>query len=207
MVNILDLIGSSLDSGVVSKLDQEVGVGDKEKTASAVDSISKVILAGINKNAKSPEGLQSLNRALEKDHNGDVFNDVVGNLLQRDAKQAQGNERALNGAGILRHVLGSNESNVFESLAKANNIDKNKLMSLAVKVAPFIMGALGKAKKEEGLDTGGIGSLLGGVMSSLTGQDSSQGSFLNSILDQDGDGSVVDDVTGMGKKLLGGLFK
>ncbi|MBY5959449.1 DUF937 domain-containing protein [Membranicola marinus] len=207
MANILDLIGSSLDSEVVSKLDQEVGVGDQEKTASALDSISKVILAGINKNARSPEGLQSLNRALEKDHNGEVFNDVAGNLLQRDANRAQGNERTLNGAGILRHVLGSNESSVFESLANANNMDKNKLMSLAVKIAPFVMGALGKAKNEEGLDTGGIGALLGGVMNSISGQDANQGSFLNSILDQDGDGSIVDDVAGMGKKLFGGLFK
>src|SRR5680860_885588 len=106
-MDILDLLGNSLDSSVVSKLDQEVGIGDKDKTASALDSISKVILAGVNRNAKSPEGLQSLNRALEKDHSGDVFNDVTGNLLQRDAQRAQGNERTLNGAGILRHVLGS----------------------------------------------------------------------------------------------------
>lgn len=196
-----------MDKEVVSKLDQEVGIGDQKKTASALDSISKAILAGVSDNAKSPEGLQSLDRALEKDHNGDIFNDLAGNLLNRDAKKAEGKERMLNGAGILRHALGSNESNVFESLAKSTNMDKNKLMSLAVKIAPFVMGALGKAKNEQGLDSGGIGSLLGNVMGSLTSQGSSQGGFLNSILDKDGDGSIVDDVTGMGKDLLGGLFK
>lgn len=207
MANILDLLGSALDSDVVSKLDQEVGIGDKDKTAATLDSISKVVLAGINRNTQSPEGLQSLNRALEKDHSGDVFNDVIGNLLNRDAKRAQGNERMLNGAGILRHVLGSKESSVMDSLAKANGVDKNKLLSLAVKFAPFIMGALGKAKREKSLDAGGLGSLLDGVMNSVSANDSAQSSFLNSILDQDGDGSIVDDVAGIGKKIFGGLFK
>lgn len=207
MASILDLLGGTLDKNIISSLDQEVGIGDQEKTAAALDSISKMILAGVNRNASTPGGVQSLNQALEKDHNGDIFNDVIGNLLNRDAKAVQGNERTLNGAGILQHVLGSKESSVFESLAKTNGIDKDKLISLAVKIAPFVMGALGKAKNEHGLDTGGLGSLLGDVMNSLSKQDSKQSSFLNSILDKDGDGSIADDLAGMGKKLFGGLFK
>lgn len=207
MTNILDLLGSTLDRNVVSDLDQELGIGDQEKTAAALDSISKVILAGVNRNVAKPGGVQSLNQALEKDHNGDIFNDVIGNLFHRDAKSAQGKERTLNGAGILRHVLGSKESSVLESLAEENGIDKNKLISLAVKIAPFVLGALGKAKSEEGLDTGGLGSLLDGVMNSLSSTDSKQSSFLNSILDKDGDGSIVDDVAGMGKSLFGRFFK
>jgi|SRR5690554_1730116 len=207
MTNILDLLGKNLDSSLVSRLDKEVGIGDETKTAAALDSISKVILAGVNRNAQSPEGRQSLNQALEKDHRGDVFNDVIGNLLNSDAKRAQGLERTLNGAGILRHVLGSKESGVFDSLAKSLNIDKNQLLSLAVKIAPFVMGALGKAKQDQGVGTSGLGSLLDGVMRSVSSNNSAQSSFLNSILDQDGDGSVVDDVAGLGKKLFGGLFK
>jgi len=207
MTNILELLGSNLDRGLISKLDKEVGIGDEEKTAAAVDTISKIILAGVNRNAQSPEGLQSLNRALETDHQGNIFNDVIGNLLNPEAKRSQGLERTLNGAGILRHVLGSKESSVFDSLAKSTNMDKNQLLSLAVKIAPFVLGALGKAKKEQGLDTGGLGSLLDGVMRSVSTNNAAQGSFLNSILDQDGDGSIIDDVAGMGKKLFGGLFK
>lgn len=207
MTNILDLLGNNLDRNLVSQLDKQVGVGDEEKTAAALDSISKVILAGVNRNAKTPGGLQSLNQALEKDHRGDIFNDVLGNLLNQDAKRAQGYERTLNGAGILRHVLGSKESSVFDSLSKSTNMDKNKLLSLAVKIAPFVLGALGKAKNEKGLDSSGLGSLLDGVMNSVASNNSAQSSFLNSILDQDGDGSIVDDVAGLGKKLFGGLFK
>src|SRR5690606_36502331 len=118
-----------------------------------------------------------------------------------------GLERTLNGAGILKHVLGGNESSVFNSLSKSTNMDKGKLMSLAIKFAPFILGALGKAKKDNGLDSNGLGSLLGGVMNSMTSNNSMQSNLLNSILDQDGDGNIVDDVAGIGKKLFGGLFK
>lgn len=207
MLNILDLLQNSMTGKMVEELDKEVGINDRDKTSVAVDNISKMILAGVNRNARTPEGLQSLNNALEKDHNGSVFDDVMGNLLNRDAKMAAGNERMLNGAGILRHVLGGQESSAFDSLSKATNMDKSQLMSLAVKVAPFILGALGKAKKEEGLGASGVGSLLEGVMGSLSSQKGGQASFLNSILDQDGDGEIMDDVTNIGKKIFGNFFK
>lgn len=209
MTNILDLLAGSLDGNTISKLDQQVGIGDENKTAAALEGISKVILAGVNRNAQTSEGLQSLNNALEKDHRGDIFNDVLGNLLNQDARrsQGQGYDRTLNGAGILRHVLGGKESSVFDSLSKSTNVDKGKLLSLAIKFAPFILGALGKAKRENGLDSKGLGSLLGSVMNSVTSNSSSQSNILNSILDQDGDGNIVDDVAGIGKKIFGGLFK
>jgi hypothetical protein len=62
-------------------------------------------------------------------------------------------------------------------------------------------------------DSGGLGDLLGGMMGG--GQQKEQ-RFLESLLDADGDGSVIDDIAGMvlgGDKnkggmdgLLGGLF-
>ncbi|HLU94514.1 MAG TPA: DUF937 domain-containing protein, partial [Membranihabitans sp.] len=85
MENILDLLSGTLNSTVVSQLDKEVGIGDPSKTANALESLSQVILAGVNRNAQSPQGLQSLNQALEKDHTGDIFNDVLGNLLNPEA--------------------------------------------------------------------------------------------------------------------------
>ncbi len=207
MENILDLLSGTLNSTVVSQLDKEVGIGDPSKTANALESLSQVILAGVNRNAQSPQGLQSLNQALEKDHTGDIFNDVLGNLLNPEAKRSQGLDRTLNGAGILRHVFGAKESGVLDALSQSTNIDKGKLLSLAIKIAPFILGALGKAKNEKNLGSGGLESLLGGVMNSMTSGNSAQGNILNSILDQDGDGSIVDDLGGIGKKLFGGLFK
>ena len=77
------------------------------------------------------------------------------------------------------------------------------------------MGVLGKQAKQNNVNsqsdvTGLLGGLLGGS------DTANEQSFLEKILDADGDGSVVDDVAGMilggGNKksglggLLGGLF-
>ena len=77
------------------------------------------------------------------------------------------------------------------------------------------MGVLGKQAKQQNVNnSSGVEGLLGGLLSGNSKQ--SEQSFLESILDADGDGSIVDDVAGMvlgGNKkksglgsLLGGLF-
>ena len=77
------------------------------------------------------------------------------------------------------------------------------------------MGVLGKEKKQQQVqDSSGIESLLGSLLKGNSPQQ--EQSFLESMLDADGDGSVIDDVAGMvlgGNKkkgglggLLGGLF-
>ena len=78
------------------------------------------------------------------------------------------------------------------------------------------MGLLGKQTRQQNVSSqSGVEGLLGGLLSNNS-QPKEQ-SFLESILDADGDGSVIDDVAGMvlggnNKKsgglggLLGGLF-
>ena len=78
------------------------------------------------------------------------------------------------------------------------------------------MGVLGKETRQNNVsDSSGLGNILGGMMG---GQPKEEQSFLESLLDADGDGSIIDDVAGMvlgngqqKKKsglagLLGGLF-
>lgn len=206
MENVLELLSGSLGDKLVSQLNDQVGIGDEEKTEVAMDSVMKTMLAAIGKNAQSPQGLQALDSALRNDHDGSIFEDIAGNLLNRDSKMAQGNERMLNGAGILRHVFGGKETNVFNSLSRTTGVEKNQLMSLAVKLAPFVLGALGKARNNQS-SGGGLGNILSGVLGSMQSNNSRQTSLLNSILDQDGDGSVADDVAGLGMKVFGNFFR
>ena len=75
------------------------------------------------------------------------------------------------------------------------------------------MGVIGKQTQAAGVsDASGMNALLGGM---LGGQPKENQSLISSLLDSDGDGSILDDVAGMvlgGKKsggiggLLGGLF-
>ena len=72
--------------------------------------------------------------------------------------------------------------------------------------APVLLGLLGKQKRENNIDNGNdLSSLLG---SFLGGQPQENQSLIASLIDQDGDGSVLDDVADMvlgSKKKSGGL--
>ena len=70
------------------------------------------------------------------------------------------------------------------------------------------MGYLGKQKNEQNISSSGdITGLLGGLLGGSS--DTAEQSFLEKMLDADGDGSVIDDVAGMflggDKKESGGL--
>ncbi len=72
-------------------------------------------------------------------------------------------------------------------------------------LAPVVMGALGRQKRQRGLDAGGLASMLGAERSDMERANPAAG-MLGKLLDQDGDGSAVDDIARLGKGLLGGLF-
>jgi hypothetical protein len=74
-------------------------------------------------------------------------------------------------------------------------------------LAPLVMGTLGQAKKQNGFDLGGLASVLSGTVSQASNQQGSGMSMIAKVLDADGDGSVMDDIAGMGMKVLGGLFR
>ena len=68
-------------------------------------------------------------------------------------------------------------------------------------LAPLVMGALGKAQREKGLDTGGLAGMLGGEQQRAADAAPGVMGMLTSFLDRDHDGSVMDDIGGMLGKL------
>ena len=72
-------------------------------------------------------------------------------------------------------------------------------------LAPMVMGALGRQKRQQGLDAGSLAGVLGAERQQMEQSNPAMG-MLGSLLDRDDDGSVVDDIAKMGKGLLGGLF-
>ena len=74
-------------------------------------------------------------------------------------------------------------------------------------VAPLVMGALGRSKQQQGLDAGGLASMLGQEREVARQRSPEAVDMLTRFLDADDDGSAMDDVAAMGTKLLGSLFK
>jgi hypothetical protein len=133
-------------------------------------------------------------RALVKDHDGSILNDLGGFL---------GDPAAANGMGILTHILGGQQSTVTQGLAQGTGMEKGQVGQLLQIAAPLVMGALGQ-QQQQGLDPGTLSAFLGGQQQKAQQANPDMMSTLNNLLDLDKDGSAMDDVFGMVGKLFGG---
>jgi len=200
--DLMQILQGSLSEDMIDQLSQQIGGADKEKTEAAAAGIISTLTGALAKNASTTEGARSLDNALERDHDGSIMDDVLGML---GGNTQPSNSSMLNGAGILRHVLGNKQSGAVDMISKLSGLDSSKTGSLMTMLAPVLMGALGKTKREQGLDMAGIASLLSGTVSNQKSQNPTM-NLVTSFLDSDGDGSIVDDVASMGMKMLGGFF-
>ncbi len=205
-MDIMNLLQGQLSQGVLDQLTQQIGASDSKQTAAATAGIMNTLVGALAKNASNPEGAQSLSNALDRDHDGSVLDNVM-DMFTGGGQVAQQNNRAMNGSGILNHILGDRQGGAIDMISKISGLDSGKTGNLMTMLAPILMGALGKQKRQQGLDVGGLANLLTGT---VTQQNQSPQnptmSLVTKFLDADGDGSITDDVASIGMKLLGGLF-
>ncbi len=194
MTGLMDMLTQQLGGSPMKHMSQHIGA-DEHATQRALTAALPAILGGLAKNASAPDGAQALHAALERDHDGSVLDDVMGAV-------AKPNTQA--GEGILRHVLGGKRSAVEAGVSQASGLNATQATALMTMVAPMVMGALGKQKREQGLDIGALTGLLAGERQSLS-QRPGVGGLLG-MLDSDGDGQIADDLLKKGSGLLGGLL-
>jgi hypothetical protein len=194
MDGLTQLLMQQLAGGGLSKIGQQIGA-DEQTTQSALSTALPLLVTALANNASKPEGAQSLHQALAKDHDGSILNDLSGFL---------GNPAVANGAGILKHVLGSQQPTVTQGLAQGTGLQSEQIGQLLQIAAPLLMGALGQQQRQQGLDTNSLSAFLGGQQQKAQQANPDMMSTLNSLLDLDKDGSALNDVFGMMGKLFGG---
>ena len=191
--NVLDALMPLLEGGNLQQIAGQLGVS-QQQAGTAVSAAVPLLVGALQREASSPTGLDSLAGALDRDHDGSVLDDIGGFL--------GGGGVAGNGAGILGHVLGSQQSNVANQLGRSAGLDAGSTLKLLAMLAPLVMGALGKAKRQTRADTGGLADILGGATRQVDQQAPDLMSSLGRMLDSDGDGSAIDDVA----KIAGAFF-
>lgn len=191
-MSLLDLVTRQLGGNGMRQLSQ-IGA-DEQQTAGAVQMALPVLLGGLAKNAQSPAGAQALGAALDRDHDPGLL-DNVGAMLGGGAGGALGGA----GAGILGHILGGRQPAVEQGLGRATGLDSGQVGKLLMLLAPIVMAALARQKRQRGVDAGGLSGMLAGERDDLQRRNPQLGG-LASMLDRDGDGSIVDDLG----KLAGG---
>jgi hypothetical protein len=192
-MSLLEMLQQRLGGQAINTISRQLGA-DPGTTSNAVDAALPLLLSAVARNAGNPNQAQSLDRAISQDHDGSILDDIPGFLTQGGGGA---------GAGILRHVLGGRQQNVQTGLSQATGLDAGKTAQLLTMLAPLVMGALGRAKRENQLDSNGLSTMLTGEHERLKESAPGVMGALSRFLDQDNDGNVMDDVSGM----LGKAFK
>lgn len=209
MSGILDLLNSDLGKTIISGVSNQTNQ-PQNKTQDVLTMALPVLMQAMRRNVSTPQGADGLMSALSGRHDGSILDDlgdlfgggVDSNILE-------------DGGKILGHVLGNKQQHVEHTLGAKSGMDASSVAQILKVAAPILMGVLGKQTRRQNVNSSSsLEGLLGGLIQGNSPQQ--EESFLEAILDADGDGSVVDDVAGMvlgsSKKksglggLLGGLF-
>ncbi len=196
-----DLLGSlmgQLGGGGIEEIGRSVGLSGGD-VSNVLAGALPAIMAGLTRNSSTSSGASGLLGALDRDHDGSVLDDVMGYL-------GGGGDLGA-GAGILGHVLGGRQATVERAVSNSSGVDIASVTKVLAMVAPLIMGALGKAKRQQGLDASGLAAALGQQEQAARKANPSAVDMFSRMLDSDGDGDTMDDIVKMGSGLLGSLFK
>jgi len=183
MNGLLEHMLNSQNGGAVKALAQNFGLSGDD-AMKAIASVLPGLTRGVSNNIAQQGGLDSLIKALQGGGH-DQYLDNPANL---------GNPQAVDdGNGILGHILGGKDaSRDLASQAAANSgLDAGLLKKMLPLIATMMMGSLSQKTASTGSST----NLSAGASTGL-------GGMLGSLLDANHDGSVVDDILGMARRLL-----
>ncbi len=191
MKEILGLLGSQQGQELISGASSKLGL-EKGQVQGILSMALPALVSGLNNNTNQPGGADSLMSALGA-HDGSILNNVAGFLNQGNFSD---------GSKIIGHILGNSQGNVENALSKSSGIDSGSVGQLLSMAAPVLMGALGKQTQQKGLDSNGLSDMLTQVVSGAQQSNKQEMSMVEKLLDQDNDGSVIDDVASMGMSLF-----
>ncbi|PKP25709.1 MAG: hypothetical protein CVU03_06825 [Bacteroidetes bacterium HGW-Bacteroidetes-2] len=189
MNSILDILNSDLGKQIVQGASAQTSASEN-KTNQVMSMAMPLLLAAMKKNASTPEGAKGLLNAIQTKHDGSLVNNL-GTFFQGGVEDSA----LKDGAGILKHVLGGKQPQIENALSQKSGLDASSVAQILQIAAPIVLGMIGKQANEAKVNNqNGLANVLGGL---LDGKKNTQQSFLESLLDANGDGSVVDDIAGM----------
>jgi len=181
MANLMDLLQSQLGDGLLDLLNQEMRGASREQTNAGAQLAISTLINALSNNAADAQGLGPLYNAIGQNHDGGILEDLAG-LVSGNLN----NNKAADGMGILSHLLGnSNIFNVIEMISKGSGLSRNNAMGMLMKLAPVVLGMLGKQKKQNRMQPQNLQEFLLSSQSSMREQNPQQ-SLISKLLDQDG---------------------
>ena len=203
MFSLQDLLGQEQGTQAVDQISQNVGA-EPSAVNSAIQAALPMILGGLANNAASPQGAESLNTALDQDHDGGLLGNLGGlGSMIFGGQQAEPPSRQADAGGILGHIFGNSQGQVAQEVSNKSGLSMSQVAPILMMLAPIVMSYLGRQKQQQGVGADGIGGLLGGLLGGGASQ-AAPHSTVNSpsMFDRDGDGSSIDDIASMAFKYM-----
>ena len=208
MLSLQDLLGQDQGNTALGEISNTVGA-EPSLVNSAIQMALPAIIGGLANNAASPQGAQSLDQALERDHDGSIFGNLggLGSMILGQLQTPDPTPKQLDAGGILGHILGSNQGPVVEQVSNNTGLNMGQVAQILMMLAPLVMGYLGQQKRQQNVGADGLGGLLGGLLGgqSAAAPQSSGNAMMDmasSMLDSDRDGSAMDDIASMALNYL-----
>ena len=182
-MNILEAVLNAQGGAAARAAGGGLGLS-QEQTGSALGALIPALAAGLQRNAAQPGGLESLVGALTRGQHTRYLDDP--SALTSPETVADGN-------AILGHIVVTKDASraVAAQAASQTGIDPAILKQLLPIAATMVMGAMAKKQLGGGMGAPASASAAGGGLLGM----------LTPLLDQNRDGSILDDVLG---KFLGG---
>ena len=204
MLSLQDLLGQQQGNEALQEISNNVGA-EPSAVSSAIQAALPTILGALENNTSTPEGAESLNGALERDHDGSILDNLggLGGMIFGGQEQDAPPSKQADAGGILGHILGANQGPVVQQASEQSGLGAGQVAQVLMMLAPIVMGYLGRQKQEQGVGADGLGGLLGGLLGggqAAAAPQSSGNSMIDmasNMLDKDRDGSALDDIASM----------
>lgn len=191
-MNAQEILNNRLDHDTIDELRKRIGADSNEQTEAATSAVISSLVAALSRNAESTNGREALSSALERDHDGSLLDNAASFLF---GNKAPANPRTTNGPGILEHIFGRKQTRVAEGIGRGTGLDKNRILQLMMTLAPLVLGALGKQRRQ---GNNNILDILRNASATNREQIHDKG-LLDRLLDDEDDPGILDDLARLGR--------
>lgn len=200
---LADSLFQQLQGAPLQQVSSQLGI-DPQQASGAIGAALPLLLGALGRNTQQPQGAEALFGALQRDHAGAGLDlgGVLGAVLGSGNATPQ-----TDGAGILGHIFGGNQSRAASGLGQATGLGGDKAGQLLQILAPIVLSFLAQRFLGGGnANAGQLGEALGQEHARVqTAEGGPGGGLLGTVLDQDGDGQLgIGDLLKIGGGLLGG---
>ncbi|MGF1546239.1 MAG: DUF937 domain-containing protein [Thiotrichales bacterium] len=193
-MNLLEQILAAQNGGVVKKVAESNGL-DPTMVVAALAKMLPALAAGFKgqvADPQSPVNLDDLLSAMQKGNHGRYLEDP--NAVVAPTARIEGNE-------LLAHILGNKDNSraLASQVSQQTGLDSGIIKSMLPQVAALIVGALTQRASGAGGLAGMAKTMLGGAKQQVP---QAPQNLLAAFLDQNNDGSILDDAMRLAAKFL-----